>query len=1206
MRWIFALVLILLPYASVAQGTDDRSRIVRFLEDRLSDGDNRQVHIEGFTGALSSEAHLDRMTISDADGAWLVLEEATLVWSRSALLTGAVHIDALTAERLEILRRPTSEDESGLPQAEATPFALPEIPVSVRIDEFSIDEVVLDESIIGLPATLSVDGSANLDGGAGHAILQLERLDGPGGSFALDASYDNSSRDLALSLLLEEPEDGLTAELLNLPERHALRLSIEGEGPITDFSTEISLQTDGEDRLSGHVTTSSSASDDQFVTVDIGGDIRPLMLSSYQSFFGDDTRVQAQVHRDASGGITLNSLRLVSAALSLEGDAALTPEGLPDVVDLTGQITPPDGNRVRLPIGGSLAEIASADLDISFDRSTGEAFSLTVGLDRLSFDDLEVELGNLSLEGAVDITENGITAAAADLSAVLSGLSHRDPAMAEAIGDRATLGADISWIDGAPVILSELSLQSGQITATGGASAMPGDSRLDVVLNLAAAVGDLDRFAALASQPLDGSAELNLSGTAEPLSGAFDIAISGTGNDLRVAEAVPAQMFSGETQLAAQVTRDLAGISLRDLRLQNAEIDLTGNASITSGDTNANADFELEEVGYFTEVLSGPVSISADLSRAGTDPFDVNLTLAGPNEINAAAIGTFDAETGDAALELTASAVDLDVGNGVPPGILAGRTELSASLARTGDVLSLNSLSLGNPELTVTGEASISPTVSRVAVDARLANVGLITDALTGPVSANAVLTRQGTNPWQVASDLAGPGGMNANVSGSAALEDGSVDLRINGQAPLSLANRYIQPRSIRGTLGFDLAMQGAPGLPALSGRLFSNDARVSVPSYGLAIENVGLNAQISGGRVSLTGSGNLSTGGQLNTQGSINLSSPGLDGNITLSLVNGRVVDPALYNASITRADLAITGPLARGPLVSGEINLGETEVHVPEASLAGSAAIPDINFVEETRAERLTRRYAGLLGQAGGNDGGSAATGLDITINAPGRIYLRGRGIDAEFGGSIRLFGSTANVIPTGQFELVRGRLSVLGTRLDFVEGQATLQGSFDPFLRLAAVSRSAGYEITIRVEGASSSPDITFSSDPSLPEDEVLAHLLFGRTISSLSPLQLLQLADAATSLAGGSGNSGFIAGLRDNLGLDDLDFNTDAEGNAEVTAGRYLSENIYTDVTVNAQGDADLSLNIDLTPNFTARGSVGSDGSSSIGIFFEQDY
>jgi translocation and assembly module TamB len=69
---------------------------------------------------------------------------------------------------------------------------------------------------------------------------------------------------------------------------------------------------------------------------------------------------------------------------------------------------------------------------------------------------------------------------------------------------------------------------------------------------------------------------------------------------------------------------------------------------------------------------------------------------------------------------------------------------------------------------------------------------------------------------------------------------------------------------------------------------------------------------------------------------------------------------------------------------------------------------------------------------------------------------------------------------------------------------------------------------------------------------------------------------------------------------------MDVQTDAEGNAAVRAGRYLSDNVYTDVTVGGGGEADISLNIDLTPNITARGSFSSDGSSSLGVFFERDY
>ncbi|GAB5447160.1 translocation/assembly module TamB domain-containing protein [Gymnodinialimonas sp.] len=1203
-RVLLILLLALCPLAATAQ--DDGTALSRFLEEQLSDGDERQVTITGFRGALSSEASLSRMEISDADGVWLVLEDAVLDWTRSALLTGELRINALTAARLEVIRPPLPVDGVDLADTEAQPFALPELPVRVEIGTVAIEEVVLGAPIIGLPATLAVEGSVLLAGGAGNAQITLDRLDGPTGQFTLDASYDNTTRELDLALLLQEGEGGLAAELLGLPGRPDVRLQIDGDGPIDDFAAEIALATGGQDRLLGQVISSSGDNGDQLVVVDIGGDISPLLLPDYRAFFGDDVQLQAQV-RQSDAGTALEALRLTSAALTLEGDLALDPGGLPVQISLLGQITPPEGNSVRLPAGGVDAQIARAGLAITYDRAAGDNYRLRLDLDQLAVDELTITDTALDLQGAVAITDTGIEAATAELTGAMSGLSHRDPALAQALGQRVELSAMMSWINGAPMILSDLALGTGDLTLTGGASAQTGEGRLDVVLGLAARAGDLTRFAALAGQPLEGSVDLSLRGNAEALSGAFDLAIGGTAQDLRVADAVPAQVFAGQTVLSAQVTRDETGLSLQDLSLENAELSLTGDAALSSGDTSASTRFQLQNVGLFTDLLSGPVTITADVARTGTAPFDVAANLTGPNAIRADIDGIFDAETTDFTLALDASAQGLSIGNGIPPQLLAGRTTLVATAVRQGEVLTLSDLAIANPEVNLTGSASIGPDTSRVDVAARLANVGLFTDALSGPVRADASLTRTAEDPWQISADLGGPGGMSAAVNGRVGLPGNSVDLTATGRAPLALANRFIAPRTIRGTLGFNLAMQGQPGLGALSGTLNTNGARVSVPTYALAVENVGVNGQLSNGRLSVNANGQLSSGGDLSANGSINLGNPGLDGQIAIGLRNARLVDPTLYEARISQADLTISGPLARAPQVRGTVTLGESEIRVPEASLSGSAAIPNISYVGETREQRLTRQFAGLLGRgSNGGASGSATTGLDITINAPGRIFLRGRGIDAEFGGSLRLFGTTANMIPTGQFNLVRGRLSILGTRLDFTEGSATLQGSFDPFLRLAATSRASGYEITIRVEGAASSPDITFASSPALPEDEVLAQLLFGRSVSGLSPLQLLQLADAATSLAGGSTNSGFIAGLRDGLGLDDLDLSTDEEGNAAVTAGRYLSENIYTDVTINAEGDADLSLNIDLTPNITARGSVGSGGNSSIGIFFEQDY
>jgi translocation and assembly module TamB len=99
--------------------------------------------------------------------------------------------------------------------------------------------------------------------------------------------------------------------------------------------------------------------------------------------------------------------------------------------------------------------------------------------------------------------------------------------------------------------------------------------------------------------------------------------------------------------------------------------------------------------------------------------------------------------------------------------------------------------------------------------------------------------------------------------------------------------------------------------------------------------------------------------------------------------------------------------------------------------------------------------------------------------------------------------------------------------------------------------------------------------------------------------------VQLANAVAVLSGRS-DGGVISALRQNFDLDDLDISTDESGGAAVRAGKYISENVYTDVTVDSQGQTEINLNLDVTPSFTVRGSVGDDGNTGVGLFFEKNY
>lgn len=228
-----------------------------------------------------------------------------------------------------------------------------------------------------------------------------------------------------------------------------------------------------------------------------------------------------------------------------------------------------------------------------------------------------------------------------------------------------------------------------------------------------------------------------------------------------------------------------------------------------------------------------------------------------------------------------------------------------------------------------------------------------------------------------------------------------------------------------------------------------------------------------------------------------------------------------------------------------------------------------------------------------------------LDILISAPRQVFVRGRGIDAELGGDLRLGGTTRNMIPIGHLELIRGRVDLLGKRFVLDQGLIELQGSMVPVVRFVAITEQDGITTRITIDGEASDPEITFSADPDMPQEEVLSQLLFGRGLDTISPLQAAQLANAVAVLAG-RGGEGIVGNLRQQVGLDDLDLATDAEGNVSVRAGKYLSENVYTDVQVGADGTSKINLNLDVTDHLTARGSVDSAGESSLGLFYEKDY
>jgi len=218
---ILSIALACLALPLLAQTPEqDRGYLQALLEDNLS-GAGRDVRIIGFSGALSSQATVDELTIADKDGIWITLNEVTLDWTRSALLRGRVEINRLTAREIVLARLPQADEELSPEMAEAKPFQLPDLPVSVNIGEISAETLTLGSPILGEEIDLQLFGRLSLGGGEGAAEIDVTRLDGRG-AVQLDASFVNETEVLALDLSLEEDEGGIAATLLQLPDRPAL------------------------------------------------------------------------------------------------------------------------------------------------------------------------------------------------------------------------------------------------------------------------------------------------------------------------------------------------------------------------------------------------------------------------------------------------------------------------------------------------------------------------------------------------------------------------------------------------------------------------------------------------------------------------------------------------------------------------------------------------------------------------------------------------------------------------------------------------------------------------------------------------------------------------------------------------------------------------------------------------------------------------
>lgn len=743
--------------------------------------------------------------------------------------------------------------------------------------------------------------------------------------------------------------------------------------------------------------------------------------------------------------------------------------------------------------------------------------------------------------------------------------------------------------------IPKLTLDAGPNKLTGALRFSPAFKPLDGKITFD--FPDVSLLAALAGQKASGSLAGNAALT--PQNGVTGLTAKASGSVASAGASLEKLVLDLRmpdiTSIAVDGVLSAARAGTNDAGVQNLKLDIAHSGDSTGFNLDGRYDnAPLALKGNLTQ-KDGAIAIRLDNFTAA--PKQIPVRLAAPTTIRVengtATLNNLKIATGSGSITVNGSA-------GKTLKLTAALAALPASLA--------NAFA---PDLaaegTISGEVKATGEAANPAVAYRLDWANAATSQTKGAGLSPLAIKANGTfagGRLGIDTEVNGSGGLaisgggNVEVAGAKTLQ-----LSFKGRVPMAALQGKLtdQGLSAEGTADLDVTIAGTSTSPAVTGAVTLNGARIIDLRRNLTLNDLKGTLRFDGAQATLSElTGRLGGGGTISASGTIGIQpQSGFPADIAVKLNGATYADGTLFTTSAS-GDLALKGPLLTAPVLSGRIALSKTSITVPEKL---PASLSEIDIRHKNAPAAVKAQARDMRGDE--TNGSSSTIGLDLAINASSGIFVRGRGIDAELGGDLTIRGTAADPVVAGAFTMRRGRLTILSRRLDFSSGTITFGGALIPVLNLEATTSASSTTITVDVTGLANDPTITFSSSPALPQDEIIAQLIFGQSMSKLSALQIAQLADAVSQLAGGRSSSLFEK-LRSNLGVDDLDISTDDKGQAKVSAGKYLNERTYIQLEQGGSSGGKAVINLDVGKGVKLRGQAGADGSGAAGVFYEREY
>ena len=428
--------------------------------------------------------------------------------------------------------------------------------------------------------------------------------------------------------------------------------------------------------------------------------------------------------------------------------------------------------------------------------------------------------------------------------------------------------------------------------------------------------------------------------------------------------------------------------------------------------------------------------------------------------------------------------------------------------------------------------------------------------------------------------------------------------------APLAAQLRYQGPADtlwrLTGVELFDLSgpvaigadVSGRIDAPVIRGVLQANGARIESATTGTVLTNVVASGRFGGSQLQIDRfAADAGKGGRVTGGGTFDFATPrGIGMDIRLNANRAVMINRDDIGATVTGPLTFISG--GSGGEIAGNVVLDRSRYRLGQASAA--TAVPRLNI-----------REINLPDGGEEDEAPPSPWTLAIKAKAADKLIVSGLGLSSEWSADLSIAGEPGNPAITGQATLVRGDYEFAGRKFELRRGVIRFAGEVpaNPSLDIEANADSTGLSASIKVTGTALKPEISFTSTPALPQDELLSRLLFGTSITKLSAPEALQLAAAVAALQDGGNGLNPINAVRRAAGLDRLRIlpaDPQTGQGTSIAAGKFVTRRLYAEIVTDGQGYSATRVEYQVTRWLSLLSSISTLGRQSANVRVSKDF